>query len=736
MYQDLHPYCCTFETCATADRLYDSRHAWFAHELDAHHSIFQCVDGCSKTFQTRAEFELHVKSRHEDLAAPRTFSALMRTSAQISSLADVVTCELCNKRMTLRALQKHLGHHQEQLALFALPPNLDDTEDDQENAGQDVPLSDESDLDEDDGDHHDMDDVSGPEEVDDEVVMSTEDESSNERDRIILEYEIGKAFGSLEGLSEEEKQRVVSRYVQKQASDAERRETEHEGILLEYEVAEAKRKQKERAEFEAFLLKQKLHKQKEEADAKGTPGSHQAQKQASDAVLQETERGAIVLENEVTNAKQTQKDRADYEAYLLKQQEEAGARGAPGSHRAQTSEEREHEDQERMRILDNESKLKYIKQRQEREEEDAKEREEEIQRTIRDARARRVVDDSPKLPEADHNTTASEEERARIILDYERRKELDETLERNRVSEERARIILDNERRMALEESSEQSDASEDRARIVAEYRRRIGLDEASKRTLTSEEEKARVIFDFEGGGALDAEEKEDERQALHEQLRIEKARVEKQVKALDRSLQAAVDAIIKSRAGEAVLAEEQEGISYQNQQKMGRHPDVATRKEHEAPLSREEEVEAADTAPKAAEDEELEAAMRKRLEQFGFENNQIENMIRPPDETDQQQAISSSDNPFKTTPLPTYAKIHKKHLDVDTLHYYDIPYEYDEDPDYIIVLRTMTQRETEILFEHTRRLRSNHGQRLFAEADGSERRGKIVSALKRRKSQ
>jgi hypothetical protein len=31
--------------------------------------------------------------------------------------------------MTLRVLQKHLGHHQEQLSLFALPPNLDDTED-------------------------------------------------------------------------------------------------------------------------------------------------------------------------------------------------------------------------------------------------------------------------------------------------------------------------------------------------------------------------------------------------------------------------------------------------------------------------------------------------------------------------------------------------------------------------------------------------------------------------------
>lgn len=27
VYQDLHPYCCTFENCTTADRLFDSRHA-------------------------------------------------------------------------------------------------------------------------------------------------------------------------------------------------------------------------------------------------------------------------------------------------------------------------------------------------------------------------------------------------------------------------------------------------------------------------------------------------------------------------------------------------------------------------------------------------------------------------------------------------------------------------------------------------------------------------------------
>ncbi len=46
-----------------------------------------------------------------------------------------------------------------------------------------------------------------------------------------------------------------------------------------------------------------------------------------------------------------------------------------------------------------------------------------------------------------------------------------------------------------------------------------------------------------------------------------------------------------------------------------------------------------------------------------------------------------------------------------------------------------MSQKETDILFEHTRRLRSNHGDRLFIEADGRDRRGKKEYAFVRRKS-
>jgi len=46
-----------------------------------------------------------------------------------------------------------------------------------------------------------------------------------------------------------------------------------------------------------------------------------------------------------------------------------------------------------------------------------------------------------------------------------------------------------------------------------------------------------------------------------------------------------------------------------------------------------------------------------------------------------------------------------------------------------------MSQRETEVLFEHTRRLRSHHGDRLFIEAEGRDRQGKKEYAFVRKKS-
>ncbi|RMY12731.1 hypothetical protein D0867_07671 [Hortaea werneckii] len=61
----------------------------------------------------------------------------------------------------------------------------------------------------------------------------------------------------------------------------------------------------------------------------------------------------------------------------------------------------------------------------------------------------------------------------------------------------------------------------------------------------------------------------------------------------------------------------------------------------------------------------------------------------------------------------PVYPRIHRNYLSLETLTHYDVPYEIDRsDPDYIIILREMDKYETEVLFEHTRRLRGGFARR------------------------
>lgn len=124
VYRDLHPYCCTFERCITADRLYSSRHDWFTHELEAHRSSWQCIEDCGRSFPTINEFENHVQTEHPEFISQNMLSAMSRIALRRATLVENASCPLCNKSMTLRLLQRHLGRHQEQLALFALPLNF------------------------------------------------------------------------------------------------------------------------------------------------------------------------------------------------------------------------------------------------------------------------------------------------------------------------------------------------------------------------------------------------------------------------------------------------------------------------------------------------------------------------------------------------------------------------------------------------------------------------------------
>ncbi|KAL1626535.1 hypothetical protein SLS54_002697 [Diplodia seriata] len=57
----------------------------------------------------------------------------------------------------------------------------------------------------------------------------------------------------------------------------------------------------------------------------------------------------------------------------------------------------------------------------------------------------------------------------------------------------------------------------------------------------------------------------------------------------------------------------------------------------------------------------------------------------------------------------PNYVKVHREHLSLDTLFYYDLPFEFDRaDPNYIIILRELNEKLTDTLFGHSREHRRN----------------------------
>lgn len=121
--------------------------------------------------------------------------------------------------------------------------------------------------------------------------------------------------------------------------------------------------------------------------------------------------------------------------------------------------------------------------------------------------------------------------------------------------------------------------------------------------------------------------------------------------------------------------------------------------------------------------EEEKDGYMRERLRNFGYQEDQIEAIFDP------VKAAGAPANPVRLANQPTYVKVHREHLAVETLNYYEIPYEVDRvsfhsgsqdshvinlmqnNPDYIVILQEMDPEDTHILFDHTSRLRQRRGR-------------------------
>ncbi|KAI9728228.1 MAG: hypothetical protein M1828_004689 [Chrysothrix sp. TS-e1954] len=62
----------------------------------------------------------------------------------------------------------------------------------------------------------------------------------------------------------------------------------------------------------------------------------------------------------------------------------------------------------------------------------------------------------------------------------------------------------------------------------------------------------------------------------------------------------------------------------------------------------------------------------------------------------------------------PVYPKISLDFIDTETLNYYDLPWEFDKnDRNFVIITKELSRSETDVLFEHTSRLRERHMSRI-----------------------
>ncbi|KAK8169920.1 hypothetical protein IWX90DRAFT_192809 [Phyllosticta citrichinensis] len=121
--KDLAPYVCTFDSCSVPFRRFEKRREWFEHEL-SHRSKWKCPQNCEKIFDTQQELSEHLK-QHSGTFTDPSGECQMRPNATFC-----VDCALCGKSLPLAQLQSHLGEHQQQLALFALPLQIRNSEND------------------------------------------------------------------------------------------------------------------------------------------------------------------------------------------------------------------------------------------------------------------------------------------------------------------------------------------------------------------------------------------------------------------------------------------------------------------------------------------------------------------------------------------------------------------------------------------------------------------------------
>lgn len=279
-------------------------------------------------------------------------------------------------------------------------------------------------------------------------------------------------------------------------------------------------------------------------------------------------------------------------------------------------------------------------------------------------RMRRLEDERHR--EADKRERAERDEELykkkaelRRLKDRIEREEADARLE-ERDKSWKAKLEME---RLKEEEKRQRADlkAKEERARILAQR------DEDERKAKV---ERNRIKDEIE----RKEKEEEDERKLLFERYQSKEAKKKTEAEEANRK---AVAEYEKKKADEKRKKEELKA-EFKREEEEKKAKDKDEEEKWKAKLAAKEK-EAKDK--KKAEDQKIEDAMHKKLAVYGFQENQIEAVLKPK---------KAAHLPLGATPLrprpaldwraeaPTYVKVHRTYIEVETLNYFGLPWEYD----------------------------------------------------------
>ncbi|KFA54857.1 hypothetical protein S40293_10134 [Stachybotrys chartarum IBT 40293] len=122
VFADLRPYICLSPDCPAPDQDFERRHQWADHVQSYHWKTWICNLGCNSSCMSEVDMRRHLYSVHARISNSVPLDGLLSVCEWSKPLNSATRCPLCDEVLnSFKSYQQHVGRHQEDLALFALP---------------------------------------------------------------------------------------------------------------------------------------------------------------------------------------------------------------------------------------------------------------------------------------------------------------------------------------------------------------------------------------------------------------------------------------------------------------------------------------------------------------------------------------------------------------------------------------------------------------------------------------